>query len=306
MAQTPTLVVMAAGMGSRFGGFKQIAPLDEYGHLLIDFSLYDAQKAGFERVLFVIQHSIEDEFKRTIGARVQKHFDVQYAFQEIGNLPPGICPPKKRLKPWGTAHAILCAAQKIHGSFAVINSDDFYGYTAIRDIFRFLSEEHAPNEHAMVGYLLRNTLTEYGYVARGICSIRNGMLERVVEHTHIEKCGEDAVSLRDGLDPVRLQGDAVVSMNLWGFQHSILPQFQTRFASFLRARLPQDPLGCEFYLPAVANAQLEEKIGTIRVLPTSEQWYGMTYREDLAGVKAAIAQMRAHGQYPAMFWEDEK
>lgn len=300
----PTLVIMAAGMGSRFGGLKQIQPVDEEGHLIIDFSLYDARRAGFSTVVFVIKHAIEEEFQSKIGRRMEPFFDVRYVYQELDCLPKGYQVPQGRSKPWGTAHAIACAAPMIEGPFAVINADDFYGSTAIASIGTFLKAEHGPGEHAMVGYQLRNTVTENGHVARGVCSIRDGYLTGVTERTHIEKRGEDAAYTEDGKTFVSLPGTTTVSMNLWGFQHGILDQFSNRFSAFLDQRLGVDPLTCEYYLPSVANAQIQEGLGTIQVLPTHETWYGVTYREDLKTVVDAVADMKRRGLYPQRLWEE--
>lgn len=301
-----TLVVMAAGMGSRFGGLKQIEPVDQEGHIIIDFSLYDAKKAGFDTVVFIIKRAIEKEFKEMIGKRMEKHFRVKYVYQEVDRIPEGYHVPEGRTKPWGTGHAIACAAEAVDGPFAVINADDFYGPSAINAIGTFLKEERPASEHAMVGYLLRNTVTEHGHVARGVCDVQNGMLCSVTEHTHIEKRGNDAAFTEDGEHFEPLSGQTVVSMNLWGFQKEIFSQFQTRFETFLKEQMPANPLKCEFYLPSVADAQIKEGLGTVRVLPTEETWYGVTYREDLESVVEAIKNMKAKGLYPEKLWEDTK
>ncbi len=298
----PVLVVMAAGMGSRFGGLKQITPVDEQGQKIIDFSLYDAWQAGFRKVVFIIKHQIEADFKAAIGARMESFFDVEYVFQEVDKLPEGYAVPEGRVKPWGTAHAIACARDAIDGPFAVLNSDDYYGAGAMRTIFDFLKEERTPNQHAMVGYLLRNTVTEHGSVARGVCETENGYLRNIVERTHIEKRGENAAYTEDGSTFVELSGDTVVSMNLWGFQREILEQFVGRFPRFLEENLPVNPLKCEYYLPSVANAQIQEGLGSVRVLTTADKWHGVTYAEDLASVKEAIADMKARGLYPDILW----
>lgn len=301
---SPTLIVMAAGMGSRFGGPKQITPVDAQGHIIIDFSLYDAKRAGFETVVFIIKHAMEKEFKERIGSRMEKHFDVRYVFQEVDCVPEGFVVPEGRVKPWGTGHAIACAAQAVDGPFAVINADDFYGPTAIGAMGKFLSKERPANEHAMVGYQLRNTVTEHGYVARGVCDVKDGMLQGVTERTKIEKRGNDAAFTEDGEHFEPLAGDTIVSMNLWGFQKEIFPQFQSRFETFLQEQVPSNPLKSEFYLPSVADAQIKEGLGTIQVLPTKETWHGVTYREDLEGVVAAIQSMKDSGMYPEKLWEE--
>lgn len=298
----PVLVIMAAGMGSRFGGLKQITPVDEQGHSIIDFSLFDAWKAGFRKVVFIIKHEIEADFKAVVGKRMEQYFNVRYVFQEVNKLPQGFSVPEGRTKPWGTAHAIACAKDAIDGPFAVLNADDYYGANAMRTIYDFLKEERQPGEHAMVGYLLRNTVTENGYVSRGVCAVENGFLNAVTERTHIEKRGGDAAYTEDGETYFDLPGDTIVSMNLWGFQQEILNQLESRFSAFLTENLPKNPLKCEFYLPSVANAQLQEGLGTVRVLPTEDVWYGVTYSEDLQSVKDAMKELKAKKLYPEQLW----
>ena len=294
----PTLVVMAAGMGSRFGGLKQMTPVDPQGDSILHFSLYDAYRAGFGKVVFIIKKSIEEAFREKVLPGLDRYLEVACVNQEVDFLPEGFTVPEGREKPWGTAHAVLCAKDEIPGPFAVINADDFYGRHAFETIAGFLSQHHEPGEYAMVGYLLRNAMTDNGYVARGVCETKNGFLTGVTERTHIEKRGNDAVYTEDGEHFVPLSGDTVVSMNLWGFSPMILEEIERRFPIFLRENLAKNPLKCEFYLPSVANAQIQESTATIRVLHTDETWYGVTYREDLASVQEAIAKMRAEGKYP--------
>ncbi len=298
----PVLVIMAAGMGSRFGGLKQITPVDGQGQKIIDFSLYDAWRAGFRKVVFIIKRAIEADFKAAVGQRLERYFQVKYVFQEVDQLPPGYAVPEGRAKPWGTAHAIACAAGAIDGPFAVLNADDYYGAHAIQTIYDFLKEERAPNEHAMVGYYVRNTVTDSGYVSRGVCRVEDGYLRDVVERTHIEKRGEDAAYTEDGERYTPLPGDTVVSMNLWGFQREILEQFTGRFPKFLEENLPVNPLKCEYFIPFLVNTQLQEGLGTVRVLNTGDKWYGVTYSEDLQSVKDAVADMKARKIYPDKLW----
>lgn len=298
----PVLVIMAAGMGSRFGGLKQITPVDKEGHSIIDFSLYDAWKAGFRKVVFIIKHEIEADFKKAVGSRMERYFDVKYVFQEVDKIPQGFSVPEGRTKPWGTAHAIICAKDAIDGPFAVLNADDYYGTHAIQTIYDFLKEEHRPNEHAMVGYLVRNTVTESGYVSRGVCAVKDGLLQEVVERTHIEKRGKDAAYTEDGEHYVDLSGDTVVSMNLWGFQQELLDQFVDGFPRFLEENLPKNPLKCEYFLPSVANAQIRDGLGTIRVLPTEDVWYGVTYSADLESVVSALQSLKEQKVYPEALW----
>ena len=297
----PTLVVMAAGMGSRFGGLKQMTPVDAQGNSLLHYSLYDAYTAGFGKVVFIIKQAIAEDFKK-VTAGLERYLDVAYVYQELDKLPKGYTVPEGRIKPWGTGHAVLCAKEAIDGPFAVINADDFYGrgaYTAIADFFR---SAHADNEYAMVGYLLRNAMTDNGYVARGVCEIENNYLTGVTERTHIEKRGDDAAYTEDGTHYVPLSGSTVVSMNFWGFTPRILAELEQRFPKFLDKNLPVNPEKCEFFLPTVANAQIHEGLGSVRVLHTDEAWYGVTYREDLPSVQAAIAALHEAGVYPEVLF----
>ena len=300
--QQPTLVVMAAGMGSRFGGLKQIMPVDPQGHPIIDFSMFDAKRAGFQRVVFIIKHAIEQQFRETIGRRMERQFDVDYVFQETDVLPAGYTVPKGREKPWGTGHAVACCRGTVKTPFAVINADDFYGAGAFRTIYDFLAAERGRGEHAMVGYRLRNTVTENGAVARGICTVENGFLTGVTERVKIEKRGNAAVYIEDGRE-YPLTGDETVSMNFWGFSRYMLDALWERFPTFLERQVSADPLKCEYYLPAVANAVLQEGLGTIRVLECGEVWHGVTYREDLQSVKDAVAALKQAGVYPESLWE---
>ncbi len=298
----PTLVVMAAGMGSRFGGLKQMTPVDPQGDSILHFSLYDAHRAGFGKVVFIIKKAIEEDFKEKVSKNLDKYFEVAYVEQELDRLPAGFSVPAGRERPWGTAHAVLCAKDEISGPFAVVNADDFYGRGAFEAIASFLSAPHAENEYAMVGYRLRNAMTDNGYVARGVCEISDGYLTGVTERTHIEKRGQDAAYTEDGETFHPLSGDTVVSMNLWGFSPRILTEIEQRFPAFLRENEEKNPLRCEFYLPTVANAQIQEGTAKIHVLNTTETWYGVTYREDLASVQEAIAKMREEGKYPEILF----
>ena len=303
MTHEPTLVIMAAGMGSRFGGLKQMTPVDEEGHFIIDFSLYDAYQAGFRRVAFIIKREIEQTFRETIGARMEKWFHVDYVYQELDRLPEGFAVPEGRKKPWGTAHAVACCRGVVEGPFAVINSDDFYGRGAYEAIYRFLTENKAPHHYAMLGYQLRNTVTEFGSVARGVCHVQDGMLLDITERTKIFKRGQDAAYTEDGETFVPLSGDTQVSMNFWGFTPEILDEIWNAFPAFLAENLPVNPEKCEFYLPTFVGSRLAEGKVRVRVLPCMETWHGVTYKEDLDSVKAAIGQLKREGKYPARLWE---
>ncbi len=303
MTHEPTLVIMAAGMGSRFGGLKQMTPVDEEGHFIIDFSLYDAYQAGFRRVAFIIKREIEQTFRETIGARMEKWFHVDYVYQELDRLPEGFAVPEGRRKPWGTAHAVACCRGVVEGPFAVINSDDFYGRGAYEAIYRFLTENKAPHHYAMLGYQLRNTVTEFGSVARGVCHVQDGMLLDITERTKIFKRGQDAAYTEDGETFVPLSGDTQVSMNFWGFTPEILDEIWDVFPAFLAENLPVNPEKCEFYLPTFVGSRLAEGKVRVRVLPCMETWHGVTYKEDLDSVKSAIGQLKREGKYPARLWE---
>lgn len=296
--QEPTLVILAAGMGSRFGGLKQIKAVDEHGHAIIDFSLFDAYRAGFRKVAFVIKHEIEEDFKNAVGRRMEKYFDVKYVFQQLEKLPEGCTVPEGRVKPWGTGHAVACCAGVVDGPFAVINADDFYGPGAYQALYDYLVSERPENEHAMVAYLLRNTVTENGSVARGVCRVEYGFLTGVTERTHIEKRGSDAAYTEDGETFVPLSGDSPVSMNFWGFGQQMLQELVARFPAWYAENVARNPLKCEYFLPSVANALIEEGKAAVRVLPCHEIWHGITYQEDLPDVVAYIASLRERGIYP--------
>ena len=300
--QRPALVIMAAGMGSRFGGLKQIEPVDEQGHIIMDFSLFDAHRAGFRDLVFIIKPELEQSFRERIGDRMEQYFNVHYVFQTVDKLPEGFSLPADRVKPWGTGHAVLCAKHVLDGSFAVINADDFYGSGAFSAIYDYLANNEDDSAYAMVGYHLRNTVTENGSVARGVCEVENGLLTGITERTKIFKRGEDAAYTEDGETFVDLPGDTLVSMNLFGFTRQMMEQLEARFPAFLTEGLATNPLKCEYYLPTVVNQQLEEGIASVRVLPCGEVWHGVTYREDLQSVKDAIRDMQENGTYTKELW----
>ena len=302
-AKKPVLVIMAAGLGSRYGGLKQIAPVDARGHVIIDYSLFDARRAGFERAVCIVKPENEADFRAIIGDRAGRRIHIDYAFQRPDLLPAGYTVPEGRVKPWGTAHAVLCAADLIDGPFAVINADDFYGRSAFQTIYDFLSAPRDPSEQAMVGYHILNTLTENGHVARGVCETdADGFLVRITERTHIESRDGGAAFTEDGERFTPLPSDATVSMNLWGFHHFVLDEIRDRFPAFLDRALAENPLKAEYFLPSVVDQLLRENLARVRVLPTHEKWYGVTYREDMQAVQEAMARFCREGVYPERLW----
>lgn len=294
MSKDITLVVMAAGMGSRFGGLKQIEPIGPKGEVLLDFSVYDAVKAGFTKVVFVIKHAIEKDFKEMVGKRIAGRVKVEYAFQEVDKLPDGYVCPADREKPWGTAHAILCCKDIVNEPFAVVNADDYYGRSAFQKMADFLNEDTP--DYSMVGFRLVNTLTENGYVSRGVCETEDGILKTVTERTKISadcKFTED-----DGKTWTKLPEDTVVSMNLWGFRPDIFGYIEEGFKAFLDEKLnvPKS----EYYLPAVVSERIERKEKKVRVLIAEDKWYGVTYKEDKQVVVDAITKMINDGLYEGL------
>ena len=304
MSEKPILVVMAAGMGSRYGGLKQIDPVGPSGEAILDYSLYDARRAGFETVVFIIKHEIEDAFKEAVGARaLRAGLEVRYAYQQLELLPEGFSVPEGRQKPWGTAHAVLSAREAIgNAPFAVINADDYYGPAGFRLVYEYLSQPHDTDKAAwaMVGFLLGNTVSENGSVSRGVCvTDAAGDLVSVTERTRIETYeGVIHYTEDDGASWTDLPADAIVSMNLWGFTNAFLQEAQGGFAAFLQQNLPVNPLKCEYYLPSVVTAALEEGKASVHVLTSTDKWYGITYREDKPALVEALRRMSAEGLYP--------
>ena len=306
MSNKPVLVIMAAGMGSRYGGLKQLDPVGSHGQLIIDYSIYDAKRAGFETVVFVIKPEIEADFKEAIGDRVSKVMDVKYAYQLKEDLPEGYSVPAGRTKPWGTAHAALAARNIVDGPFAVINADDYYGPEAYQEIYNYLST-HADGdmyEYVMVGYLLKNTVTENGTVARGVCEeTADHFLTQVTERTKIEKGEPPRYTEDNGATWTDLPGGTIVSMNMWGFTRSFLDEALARFPAFLDKALAENPEKGEYFLPTVVSQLIDEGKARVKVLRSEDKWYGVTYREDKPTVVAAITEKTAAGLYPDRLWE---
>ena len=305
MAKKPILVVMAAGMGSRYGGLKQIDPVGPSGEAIIDYSLYDARRAGFETVVFIIKHEIEEAFKEAVGVRAERAgFEVRYAYQQLDKLPEGFTVPEGRVKPWGTAHAILVAEEAIGDApFAIINADDYYGPQGFKLIYDYLSTHEDGDRYAwsMVGFLLGNTVSANGSVSRGVCVIdEKGDLVSVTERTCIEPYAGGIHFTEDGgATWTDLPADTVVSMNLWGFTPGYIAEAKAGFAAFLKESLPVNPLKCEYYLPSVVTASLQREEAGVHVLTSADKWYGITYREDKPELVAALQKMSADGLYPA-------
>ena len=303
--EQPSLILMAAGLGSRFGGLKQIVPVGDQGEIILDFSLYDAWKAGFRKILFVIRRENEADFRALFGRRIEDKMDVYYVSQELTDLPDGFSLPEGRTKPWGTAHAVRACRRVVQEPFAVINSDDFYGSSAYKVLFDYLTSGAPATEHAMVGYRLRNTVTDSGFVSRGICEAENGYLRSIVERVRVEKHDGGIAFTEDrGETFMPLAPDTLVSMNFWGFHRNMMDAFDARFEEFLRRDMPKRPEKAEYFLPSVANAEMVEGRAKIRLLPCEETWYGITYREDLPSVAAAIADKKARGVYPRRLWTE--
>ena len=303
----PVLVIMAAGMGSRYGGLKQLDPVGNHGQLIIDYSIYDARRAGFETVVFVIKPEIEEDFKRCIGDRVAKSMDVRYVYQLKEDLPEGYSVPAERQKPWGTAHAALAARNAVDGPFAVINADDYYGPEAYQKIYDYLAahEDGALYEYVMVGYLLKNTVSENGTVARGVCEeTGDHYLSQITERTKIEQGPPLRFTEDDGKTWTELPEDTIVSLNMWGFTRSFLDEAWKRLPAFLDKALAENPAKAEYFLPSVVSQLIGEGKARVKVLRSEDKWYGVTYREDKPTVMNAIAEKTEAGLYPDRLWEE--
>ena len=296
--QKPTLLVLAAGMGSRYGGLKQIDPVGPSGETIIDYSIYDALRAGFGKVVFVIRKDIEQTFREVVGSRFENRIPVEYAFQELTKLPEGFTVPAGRTKPWGTGHAILVAESVIHEPFAMINADDFYGADTFRVLADYLKQVRPDsNDYAMVGFTLRKTLSDHGTVARGVCQVDGtGQLKQIVEMLKIEKAGAGA---KQG--DVRLTGDEAVSMNFWGFTPALFNHLRTELTTFLAAHGKEEK--SELLIPSVVNTLVTKGKATCQVLRTTSSWFGVTYREDRPIVIESVRQLVAKGEYPAKLWQ---
>ena len=301
----PVLVVMAAGMGSRYGGLKQVDPVGNHNQLIIDYSIYDAHQAGFDTVVIIIKEAIKKDFMETVGKRLEKApVEIRYAYQELDKLPAGITIPEGRTKPWGTSHAVLCAREQIDGApFAVINADDYYGKAAFKVIYDALSTMTDPNGYCMVGYELGKTVTENGSVARGVCQTdENGYLTEVIERTSIETYPGGIRFLENG-EYTDLAPETTVSMNMWGFMPGFLDEIDARFGAFLKEAIPGNPLKCEYFLPLPVSQLIKEGRATVKVLTSPDRWFGVTYAADKPVVVAALKAMTDEGKYPDGLWK---
>ena len=300
-----TLVILAAGMGSRFGGLKQIEPIDEYGHFIIDYSIYDAIREGFTKVVFIIKRENYDIFRETIGKRIEKKIEVEYVFQEIDNLPEGYSVPEGRIKPWGTAHAILCAKDKVDENFAIINADDFYGRDAYHVISKFMKNNNTHDNilrYAMAGYKVKNTLTENGSVKRGVCVEENGYLTNIIE-CKVEKVDSEIIATPlEGGNSFKVLEDAPVSMNMFAFTKDIFKYLEEGFPLFLDKH-KEDIDTCEYLIPSVVFEEIENKIATVEVLKTNAIWQGITYKKEKEKIVKEIKKLVDNNEYPKDLWK---
>lgn len=309
MSTKPTLVIMAAGMGSRYGGLKQIDPVGPNGEIIMEYSIYDAIRAGFGKVVFVVKREIEETFREVIGKKIEGIIDVEYVYQDINNLPKGFSVPEGRKKPWGTGHAVLSAKDAVNTPFAVINADDFYGAHAYRLLSDYLTSNNDTDQkykYCMVGFILENTLTENGHVARGVCSVdNNGYLIDIQERTKIVKCENGAKYTEDDVIWTPIAAGSIVSMNTWGFNQSIFTELENNFPKFLEAS-KDNILKAEYFLPTVVDNLIKSGKADVKVLSSTDKWYGVTYQEDKPVVKQSINSLVESGKYPSTLWDDFK
>lgn len=305
--EKPTLIIMAAGMGSRYGGLKQVDRITDTGEIILDFSLYDAMMAGFERAVFVIKEEHRELFRELVDERAGRYMQVEYAYQKLDDIPEGFEIPEGRQKPWGTGHAVLACRHLIDGPFAVINADDYYGAGSFSNIYEYLMENRDGEKYSycMAGYKLENTVTENGHVARGVCDIdENGYLKQVTERTKIMR-REQGISYTedDGQTWEKLPDNTMVSMNFWGFSHSMMEELERGLPEFLDTALKNNPIKGEYYLPAAADRLIREGKATVKVLTSHDKWYGVTYKQDREDVKNALESMKDKGFYPEKLWK---
>lgn len=307
MQEQPTLVIMAAGMGSRYGGLKQVDKITEAGEIILDFSLYDAMMAGFSRAVFIIREEHRELFRELVDERAGRFMDIEYAYQKLDDIPEGFEIPEGREKPWGTGHAVLSCRHLINGPFAVINADDYYGPGSFASVYEYLSDNKDNDKYAfcMAGYQLKNTVTENGHVSRGVCEIDDkGFLKQVTERTKIMKTADGiAYTEDDGATWVRLDPDTVVSMNFWGFSASMMEEMKREFPQALEKIMETNPLKGEYYLPFAADRLVQEGKAEVKVMTSPDKWYGVTYKEDKEDVQNALQAMKDRGMYPEKLWK---
>jgi dTDP-glucose pyrophosphorylase len=303
MSTKPTLLILAAGMGSRYGGLKQLDPMGPNGETVLDYSVFDALRAGFGKVVFVIRRDFEEEFKTKVGSRFDKHIPVEYAFQSLTDLPEGFTLPEGRVKPWGTTHAVLAAEEQVKEPFAMINADDFYGQDAFAKLAKNLPTLHPVDgrkRYSIVGFQLKNTLSDHGSVARGVCTSDDGKLTSVTEMTKIVKTPSGARNEEDPDNHIELSGHELVSMNFWGFTPDVFPQLREAFVNFLKKE--GTSLKSECYVPKEVDLFIKQGTADVEVLETTSSWFGVTYPEDKAVVVASIKKLTDAGEYPAPLW----
>jgi hypothetical protein len=304
MQKSPILVIMAAGMGSRYGGLKQMDPVGEHGEFILDYSLYDAKRAGFGRAVLVIKRETEPDFRKLLLSRVR--FPVSFAYQELDDLPAGYTLPPKRVKPWGTAHAVYAAREQLDAPFCVINADDFYGAEAFRLAAGHLQSVKTDDDFSMVGYLLKNTLSETGHVSRGVCGVtEDGYLQSITERTHIIATVDGPLMTEDELHYTRLSAHSTVSMNMWGFPQAMARYLAELFPAFLDRALKENVEKAEFYLPQAVDQLLQAGRARVKVVQTRERWYGVTYKQDRPLVEQALRTLTREGAYPATLWGEQ-
>lgn len=303
MHKEPILVVMAAGIGSRFGGLKQMTPFGAHGESLIDYSLFDALRAGFKRVIFIVNKKIKDDFRNLVGKNVEGRMEVHYVLQELDKLPEGCTVPEGRIKPWGTAHAILCCKDVIDAPFCALNGDDFYGLDAMTQIYNYLAGKPEENHYAMAGFELHNTLSNDGYVSRGECKVNDkGYLDSVVERLHIIPTIEGPMYTLDQQTYYRLPADTTVSMNMWAFTPGLINHLEARFGAFYKQAMEQNPQKAEFLLPNVVGELLSEGLASVKVLRSRDRWFGVTNPSDRPLVEASLRELTKEGKYPDGLW----
>lgn len=300
----PVLLVMAAGLGSRYGGLKQLDKIGPNGEIILELSSYDAIKAGFKKIIFILRTEIVEDFKELIGNKLSQFAEIEYVIQDMNNIPEGFNIPTGRVKPWGTGHAILCAKDIVKSPFLVINADDYYGQESFKLMYDYLSTNTEENHHAMVGYKLKNTLSENGHVARGICTVEDGELKEIVERTKIIKRDESAFYTEDEKEWIELDYNSIVSMNMWGFMNSIFEITEEGFKNFLQNNLNNNPLKAEYFIPLVVSDLINSGKGKVKVINSKDKWYGVTYQEDKALVKEAIKKMIDEGKYKKNLWDE--